>query len=119
MIKDAEAHAEEDKQRRDEADVRNSAESLVYQTEKFISESGDKVPGESKLKVQDAIKGVKDALAGTDLAAVRSAVEKLNAESAELSQAIYQSEQGGDAAGGSGDDDVVDAEVVDDDAEQK
>jgi len=119
MVKDAEAHAEEDKQRREEADVRNQAESLVYQTEKFIKDNEDKVPADVKEKVEGSIQGARDALAGTDIAAVKSAIEQLNADSQALGQAIYDA-QGADGGAGDGEsasggqDDVVDAEVVDD-----
>jgi len=131
MIKDAEAHAEEDRQRREEADVRNQAESLVYQTEKFVkdqreAEGGSKVPEDTLSKVDAAIAEAKTALGGTDIAAIKAAMEKLGQESQALGQAIYEATQaGGDEAGGgaggpSGSaDDVVDAEVVDDDRESK
>ncbi|MGC0365706.1 molecular chaperone DnaK [Rhodococcus sp. 27YEA15] len=121
MVKDAEAHAEEDKARREEAEVRNQAESLVHQTEKFVKEQreGDnagKVSEEILTKVEAAVKDVNDALAGSDIAAVKTAVEKLSTESQALGQAIYEASAAGeagnaDAAGN--DDDVVDAEVVD------
>lgn len=114
MIKDAEAHADEDRARREEAETRNQAESLVNQTEKFLKESDDKVPAELKTKVEGSIEGVREALKGTDLGAVKSAVEKLTTESQELGQAIYAnaaSEEGAPTPGGA--DDVVDAEVVD------
>ncbi|MCF3937361.1 molecular chaperone DnaK [Gordonia tangerina] len=119
MIKDAEAHADEDRQRREEAETRNQAESLVHQTEKFLKDNEDKVPGELKDKVTAAISEAQEALKGTDIAAIKSAVEKLSTESQEMGQAIYaasaaESPNGeapqGDNAGG---DDVVDAEVVD------
>ncbi|WP_297847882.1 Hsp70 family protein, partial [Mycobacterium sp.] len=130
MIKDAEAHAEEDRQRREEADVRNQAESLVYQTEKFVAEQrgaegGSKVPEDTLSKVDAAIAEAKTALAGTDITAIKSAMEKLGQESQALGQAIYEATQaGGDQADASGGpsgsaDDVVDAEVVDDDRESK
>ncbi|MEN0136862.1 MAG: Hsp70 family protein, partial [Rhodococcus sp. (in: high G+C Gram-positive bacteria)] len=126
MVKDAEAHAEEDKARREEAEVRNQAESLVHQTEKFIKDSEDKVPADVKEKVEAAIKEANDALAGTDIAAVKTAVEKLATESQALGQAIYEASAAEEAAntdgsGASGADDVVDAEVVDEpsDAEKK
>jgi molecular chaperone DnaK len=123
MVKDAEAHAEEDKARREEAEVRNQADSLVHQTEKFIKDSEEgaaKVPADVKEKVEAAITEVKTALAGTDLAAVKAAVEKLSTESQALGQAIYKAQaEGGSAGGGDGSsggaDDVVDAEIVDDD----
>ena len=133
MIKDAEAHAEEDRKRREEADVRNQAESLVYQTEKFVkeqreAEGGSKVPQDTLTKVDAAISDAKAALAGTDISAIKSAMEKLGVESQALGQAIYEATQAEQAAGaaagnggstGSSADDVVDAEVVDDDRENK
>ncbi|MDF3303465.1 molecular chaperone DnaK [Rhodococcus sp. T2V] len=126
MVKDAEAHAEEDKARREEAEVRNQAESLVHQTEKFIKDNEDKVPADVKEKVEAAIKEANDALAGTDIAAVKTAVEKLATESQALGQAIYEASAAEEAAntdgsGANGADDVVDAEVVDEpsDAEKK
>ena len=128
MIKDAEAHAEEDRTRREEADVRNQAESLVYQTEKFVkeqreAEGGSKVPEETLGKIDTAIADAKTALEGTDISAIKSAMEKLGEESQALGQAIYEATQAEQAAGGASDggstrpsdDDVVDAEVVDDD----
>ncbi|MFD7006901.1 molecular chaperone DnaK [Rhodococcus jostii] len=126
MVKDAEAHAEEDKARREEAEVRNQAESLVHQTEKFIKDNEDKVPADVKEKVEAAIKEANDALAGTDIAAVKTAVEKLATESQALGQAIYEASAAEEAAntdgsGANGADDVVDAEVVDEpsDSEKK
>ncbi len=128
MIKDAEAHADEDRKRREEADVRNQAESLVYQTEKFVgeqrgAEGGSKVPEEALAKIDTAIAEAKTALAGTDIGAIKSAMEKLGVESQALGEAIYAAAQAEQAAGGagasSGGDDVVDAEVVEDDQERK
>ncbi|TXI57764.1 Hsp70 family protein, partial [Mycolicibacterium mageritense] len=132
MIKDAEAHAEEDRKRREEADVRNQAESLVYQTEKFVkeqreAEGGSKVPEDTLTKVDSAIADAKKALEGTDISAIKAAMEKLGQESQGLGQAIYEATQAEQAAGGSdaaagsssADDNVVDAEVVDDDRETK
>ncbi|BCN80491.1 molecular chaperone DnaK [Prescottella equi] len=122
MIKDAEAHAEEDKNRREEAEVRNQADSLVHQTEKFIKDNEDKVPTDVKEKVEAAITEVKTALAGTDIAAVKAAVEKLSTESQALGQAIYDAQAAdsaaGDGAGQAQDGDVVDAEVVDEPTDQ-
>ncbi len=122
MIKDAEAHAEEDKKRREEQEVRNSAESMAYQTRKFVEENGEKVPQDVKDRVEEAAKGVDEALKGSDLEAIKSAVEKLSTESQEMGKAIYEAEaaQGatqadaGDATASSADD-VVDAEVIDED----
>ena len=129
MIKDAEAHADEDRKRREEADVRNQAESLVYQTEKFVTEQraaegGSKVPEDTLAKVDDAIAEAKTALAGSDIGAIKSAMEKLGQESQSLGEAIYASAQAeqaasGGAGGGSSADDVVDAEVVEDDQEPR
>jgi molecular chaperone DnaK len=137
MIKDAEAHADEDRKRREEADVRNQAESLVYQTEKFVAEQRgaasdggvSKVPEETLTKVDGAIGEAKTALAGTDIGAIKAAMEKLGEESQALGQAIYEATQAEQAAGGpagegapggaGAGDDVVDAEVVEDDQERK
>ncbi|RVW01721.1 molecular chaperone DnaK [Rhodococcus spongiicola] len=122
MVKDAEAHAEEDKARREEAEVRNQADSLVHQTEKFIKDNEDKVPADVKEKVESAIAEVRTALAGSDIAAVKSAVEKLSTESQALGQAIYEAQAADAAASGDGagptDNDVVDAEVVDEPSDQ-
>ncbi len=126
MIKDAEAHAEEDRKRREEADVRNQAESLVYQTEKFVkeqreAEGGSKVPEDTLAKVESAVGDAKTALEGSDISAIKTAMERLGVESQALGQAIYEATQAEQAAGGSGpvDDNVVDAEVVEDDEERK
>jgi molecular chaperone DnaK len=120
MIKDAEEHAEEDKRRREEAETRNQAETLVYSTEKFIKDNDDKLPADTKEKVQTAISEAQEALKGTDLAAIKTAVEKLATESQALGSALYANEATGAegaAAGASGAqaDDVVDAEIVDED----
>ncbi|WP_010120489.1 molecular chaperone DnaK [Corynebacterium nuruki] len=121
MVKDAEAHAEEDKKRREEQEVRNSAESMVYQTRKFLTDNEDKVSEDTKTKVTEAADAVDEALKGEDIEAVKDAVEKLSAESQEMGKAIYEAEaaNAGDGAGAEGaasaEDDVVDAEVVDED----
>jgi molecular chaperone DnaK len=125
MMKDAEAHAEEDKRLREEAEVRNTADSLVFQTEKLLKEQGDKVSDDEKSKIEEALKALKDALAGTDIDAVRSAHEALITASQEFAQRIYAAAQstatdGGAATGAAGggaapsDDEVADAEIVDD-----
>jgi molecular chaperone DnaK len=128
MIKDAEAHADEDRKRREEADVRNQAESLVYQTEKFVkeqreAEGGSKVPEDTLTKVDGAIAEAKTALEGNEISAIKSAMEKLGNESQALGQAIYEAAQAeqaaGDASASAADDNVVDAEVVEDDDEQE
>ena len=124
MVKDAEAHAEEDKKRREEQEVRNSAESMAYQTRKFVDDNKDKVSQDIQDKVEDAAKGVDEALKGDDIEAIKSAVEKLSAESQEMGKSLYEAEAanagaagGADAAAGAGNSDpnVVDAEVVDED----
>ncbi|TDD92644.1 molecular chaperone DnaK [Saccharopolyspora karakumensis] len=135
MVSDAEAHAEEDKKRREEAEARNQAETLVYQTEKVLKENDEKLPEETKTKVKGAIDEVNEALKGEDVDAISSAVEKLATESQALGQALYADTGAaaagdagaGDAAGEAGagasssakDDDVVDAEIVDDEDEKK
>ena len=132
MIKDAEAHADEDRKRREEATARNDAEALVYQTEKFIAEQrsaaseegGSKVPEETLVKVESAIAEAKTALEGTDITAIKSAMEKVGVESQALGQAIYEATQAEQAAGGDADsrpadDNVVDAEVVEDDEQER
>jgi molecular chaperone DnaK len=118
MMKDAEAHAEEDKQRRDEADVRNAGDSLVYQTEKFLKDNEDKfTEGENatkKAETETAIADLKTALAGTDLGVIKSATEKVSELSQQLGAALYAA-NAAQAPGGTtaADDGVQDAEVVD------
>ncbi|MCK7643259.1 molecular chaperone DnaK [Corynebacterium sp. CCM 8835] len=122
MIKDAEAHAEEDKKRREEQEVRNSAESMVYQTRKFMEDSSDKIGEDTKEKVEAAAKEVEEALKGEDIEAIKTAVEKLSTESQEMGKAIYEAEAAAGATqadAGDADSDVVDAEVVDEDDEEK
>ncbi|MEV6830613.1 molecular chaperone DnaK [Amycolatopsis sp. NPDC051102] len=133
MVKDAEAHAEEDKKRREEAETRNQAETLVYQTEKFVKDNDDKLPEDLKGKVKSAIDEANESLKGTDSTKIREAIEKLNAASQELGTALYANANadaaagaaGGAGAGAAGDagaaggqakaDDVVDAEIVEED----
>ena len=127
MIKDAEEHAEEDRKRREEVSVRNEAETLVYQTEKFLTDNAEKIPSDGRDKVQAAIDKAKEALKGDDIAALRTAIEEIKTESAAMGQAMYEqtAAEGATAADGGaadsnasdngGDDDVVDAEVVEDD----
>ncbi|WP_409184221.1 molecular chaperone DnaK [Amycolatopsis sp. VS8301801F10] len=130
MVKDAEAHAEEDKKRREEAETRNQAETLVYQTEKFVKDNDDKLPEDLKGKVKSAIDEANEALKGTDSAKIRESIEKLNTASQEMGSALYanagaagaEGAPGAEgAAGAKGDapkskaDDVVDAEIVEED----
>ncbi|HWC24341.1 MAG TPA: molecular chaperone DnaK [Flexivirga sp.] len=136
MVKDAEEHAAEDKKRREETEARNTAEQLVYSTEKFLADNGDKVPADSKSEVESALTELKDALKDENASAedISAKTTKVNETSQKMGAALYAAEQQsggdaptGDAAGGTGDapkadaenDDVVDAEVVDDDADAK
>jgi molecular chaperone DnaK len=119
---DAEKYAEEDRQRREEAEVRNRGESLAYTTEKFLAENSDKVPDDIRSEVEAAIADLKRALEGTDTEAVKTASEHAAQVSQKMGTAIYAQAQAENAqAGGSGeaeadqDDDVVEAEIVDDD----
>jgi molecular chaperone DnaK len=118
MMKEAEEYAEEDKKRRDEAETRNSADQLVFTTEKFLGENGDKLPAEGKAEVESALTDLKSALGGSDLAAIKSAADQVMKLSSELGGALYaqQGADGGAAAGAAPEDDgVVDAEIVDED----
>lgn len=117
MVKDAEAHAEEDKKRREEQETRNSAESMAYQTRKFLDENGEKVSEEIKTKVTESADAVDEALKGEDIEAIKTAVEKLSTESQEMGKAIYEAEaaNAGAADATNVDPNVVDAEVVEDD----
>jgi molecular chaperone DnaK len=123
MMADAEKYAEEDRQRRDEAEVRNRAESLAYTTEKFLSENADKVPADVKSEVEEAIADLKKALEGNDTETIKTASEHAAQVSQKMGSAIYaQAQAAGAQAGDAGseasddqDDDVVEAEIVDDD----
>jgi molecular chaperone DnaK len=135
MMRDAEAHAEEDKRRRDEAEVRNQAETLVYQTEKFIKDNDEKLPADVKEKVKSALDETTESLKGSDVSAIRAAVEKLATESQALGTALYATQPGAATEGGpegaggaagagatadgaTGQDNVVDAEIVDEDTKK-
>ncbi len=128
MMADAEKYAEEDRQRREEAEVRNRAETLAYTTEKFLAENADKVPDDIKSEVESAIADVKKALEGTDTEAIKTASEHAAQVSQKMGTAIYAASQAASAASADGaaagqpdggetagsDDDVVEAEIVDD-----
>ena len=120
MVKDAEAHADEDRKRRAEAEVRNNADSLVYQTEKVLRDQGDKVSAEEKSAVETPLADLKAALAGNDVDTIKNATEKLMSASQAFSQKLYEAaardtNAAGTSASGQtpGDDDIVDAEIVD------
>ncbi|RFU82751.1 molecular chaperone DnaK [Streptomyces triticagri] len=135
MRQEAEQYADEDQKRREAAESRNQGEQLVYQTEKFLKDNEDKVPGEVKTEVEDAVKELKEKLAGEDSAEIRTATEKVQAVAQKLGQAMYADAQAAQGAAGAdagaGDagtpgaeqaaeqDDVVDAEIIDDDKPNK
>ncbi len=127
MVKDAEAHAEDDRKRRDEAEVRNNADSIVYQTEKVLREQGDKVTADEKDAVEQPLSDLKKAMEGNDTDAIKAATDTLMSASQAFSQKLYEaaahdsgadgtsaSGQGDSGAGSVNDDDIVDAEIVDD-----
>jgi molecular chaperone DnaK len=130
MVRDAEEYAEEDRKRREEAEVRNQADSLVYQTEKFLGENEDKVPEDIKSEVRESLAEVKKALESNDTDAIKSASERAAQVSQKMGTAIYQqaqaaqqaqAQESGSADGSSAetpaDDEVVEAEIVDDASE--
>ncbi len=128
MIADAEQYAEEDRQRREAVELRNSADGAVYSTEKFLSENADKIPADLKAEVEADIAETKRALEGEDNDAISAAAAKLAASSQKMGTAMYEAASAADAAGGggadgsatgggdgasTGEEDVVDAEIVD------
>jgi molecular chaperone DnaK len=119
MVREAEEHAAEDKKRREEQETRNSAEQLVYQTEKLIKDNDDKLPEDVKSSVQADVDALKSALAGEDFDAVKTAFDKLVQSQQKLGEEIYKQQPEGEAAPEASAEDVVDAEVVDDESEDK
>ena len=133
MVRDAEQYAEEDRQRREEAETRNNGDQLAYQTEKFLKENEDKVPADVRSEVESALADLKKALEGTDTDAIRTASETVAQVSQKMGSAIYAQTQaaqqtagadagaGSDDAGASGqaEDEVVDAEIVDEDKDKR
>ncbi|MEV0255715.1 molecular chaperone DnaK [Streptomyces sp. NPDC050732] len=124
MVREAEEHAEEDRKRREAAEVRNQAEQLVYQTERFLRENGERIPADTKTEVEAASAELKDLLKNRadDTTALRTGAEKLAAVSQKMGQAMYETPGGGTAqeakgpeATGEDGDSVVDAEIVDED----
>ncbi|MEV6526259.1 molecular chaperone DnaK [Longispora sp. NPDC051575] len=126
MMRDAQDHADQDKKLRDDAETRNLADSLVFQTEKFVAENGDKIPEDKKTEINDALGELKGVLGGTDIDAIKAGTEKLSKVSQEAGSAMYAaSAAAGEAGPGAGapndapnanqqGEDVVDAEVIDD-----
>ncbi|WP_405682747.1 molecular chaperone DnaK [Streptomyces sp. NBC_00057] len=129
MVREAEQHAEEDRRRKEAAETRNQAESLVYQTETLLRDNADKIPADVRSETEAALAEVKEKLKGEDTAEIRTATEKAAAAAQRIGTALYAQAQGGETAGGgtagggtpgdtgTGGDEVVDAEIVDD--EQK
>jgi molecular chaperone DnaK len=124
MVRDAEAHAEDDRKRREEAEIRNNADSLVYQTEKVLRDQADKVSSEDKGLVDGPLADLKTALAGNDIEAIKNAHDKLTGATQAFSQKLYEAASRDDAAAagtsasgqagsGGGDDEIIDAEIVD------
>jgi molecular chaperone DnaK len=119
MMKDAEQYADDDRKRREEAEARNTADGLVYQTEKFLAENGDKLDETLKGETQEALGELKAALGGSDIAAINAAASKVSTSSQKLGASLYENAQAAAASSGPAgdvpvnDDDVVDAEIVD------
>ncbi len=118
MVRDAEEHADEDRQRREEAETRNNADSLVHQTEKLLAEQGESVSDEDKAPLQEKLSEVKSALEGSDNDAIKAATEALMVASQAFGQRLYEAaskDERADAEPADVDDEIVDAEIVDDD----
>ncbi len=118
MVRDAEAHAEEDRQRREEAEIRNNADGLVYSTEKLLKDQAESFQGSEREDVESALAGLKEALTGSDNAAISAATEKLLTASQGFSQRLYEeaakaNATPGEQAPAADDDTIVDAEIVD------
>jgi len=119
MVREAEEHAAEDKKRREEQETRNSAEQLVYQTEKLIKDNDEKLPEDVKSSVQADVDALKTALAGEDFDAVKTGFDKLVESQSKLGEAIYAAAPAeGEAAADASGEDVVDAEVVDEEGDE-
>ncbi|UQX04531.1 molecular chaperone DnaK [Streptomyces sp. RerS4] len=125
MIREAEQHAEEDRRRKEEAETRNSAEQLVYQTERLLRDNEAKVPAELKTETETAVADLKEKLKGQDTAAIRTATERAGAAAQKIGTALYDTQRAAGGDGGSAsdagnasgaDEEVVDAEIVDDES---
>jgi molecular chaperone DnaK len=122
MVRDAESHAEEDQRRREEADVRNNADNLVYSIERSLKDVDGKVDPNTKLEIEQAIKETKEALAGGDIEEIKAKQEALVAASHKLSEVLYsqaQEQQQASSSGATDDDVVEDAEIVDDEEDEE
>ncbi len=122
MVKEAEAHADEDRQRREEAEARNQADGMIYQTEKQLNEHGSKLEESDKQHIEDALKAAREALGGSDVERIKQSTQELVTASQKFAEVLYrnaQSQQTQQGAPQAADDDVVDAEVVDEEGEQK
>jgi molecular chaperone DnaK len=123
MMRDAESHAEEDKRRKEEADVRNNADNLVYSVERSLKDVDGKVDPNTKLEIEQAIKDAKEALAGGDVEEIKTKQEALVTASHKLSEALYSQvqdqQQSATSESADADDLVEDAEVVEDEEDQQ
>ncbi|MBI1758511.1 MAG: molecular chaperone DnaK [Actinobacteria bacterium] len=127
MMRDAEAHAEEDRRRREDAEVRNTADALLFQTERFVAENGEKIPAGKKTELEEAMGELRASLGGSDTSAIKAAHEKVSKVSQEVGSAMYEasaqtaaeSADGGAAGGAGAAEDVIDAEIVDEPGEGK
>ena len=127
MVRDAEQYAEEDRRRKEEADLRNTADTMLYQSDKLLTDSADKLPEDVKQRLGDAQGKVRTALEGSDTESIKTSVDELSKVSSEAGQALYAAsaeeqagaQTGDSATGAAGDEDIVDAEVVDEDDEPR
>ena len=125
MVQEAEKHAAEDKARREAAETRNQAEQVAYSTEKLLKDNEDKLPADVTAEVAEAVEKLKTELKGENDAAIKAAFEELTEKSQKIGQALYAADQAGAAQAADGaseapadDDDVVDAEIVDEDEDK-
>ena len=128
MRRDAEDHAEDDRKRREDAETRNVAEARQWQTEKFLAENGDKLPGDVKEQINDALSELRSALGGTDIDKIKSAHTRLDEVSQKAGAALYEQANAAGAGGPGGapgessaptDETVVDAEIIDDEGKKQ
>ena len=123
MVREAETHADEDRQRREEAEARNQADNVVYQTEKQLKEHGEKLDSSDRQHIEDALNEAKEALKGQDVNRIRESSDQLLTASQKFAEVLYRQAQtqeaGASTDGASGEDDVVDAEVVDEGGEER